>query len=89
MSKLAEGFTLYPQKLENIRVADKESVLCDEEVVSAINRAENELCGCGRILVRKSGTEPVVRVMVEASSDEQCNHYVNYVAEIIRDKYGV
>lgn len=89
MSKLAEGFTLYPQKLENIRVADKESVLCDEEVVSAINRAEKELCGCGRILVRKSGTEPVVRVMVEASSDEQCKHYVNYVAEIIRDKYGV
>lgn len=89
MSKLAAGFCVYPQKLENIRVADKESVLFDQEVVAAINRAEKELCGCGRILVRKSGTEPVVRVMVEASSDEQCNHYVNCVAEIIRDKYGV
>ncbi len=89
MSKLAEGFTVYPQKLLNIRVADKEAVLCDEEVRGATEKAEKELGGCGRILVRKSGTEPVIRVMAEAPTNQQCENAVDCVADLIKIKYGV
>ena len=84
MSKLAEGLTIYPQVLENVRVTDKAAALGDENVKAAVKQAEEALGDTGRILVRESGTEPVVRVMVEAQEKETCSKYVNLVAGAIR-----
>ncbi|MBQ2973619.1 MAG: phosphoglucosamine mutase [Clostridia bacterium] len=86
LSKLCEGFGFYPQVLENVRVSDKSSVRADEDVKTAVERAEKELGDSGRILVRESGTEPVVRVMVEAQSEEICRKYVDSVVNMIKEK---
>lgn len=66
MSKLAEPLTIYPQVLENVRVTDKKAAQDDEAVQAAVKAVAEALGDTGRILVRESGTEPVVRVMVEA-----------------------
>ncbi len=86
LSKLAEPLKIYPQKLVNIKVSDKPSVMNDKDVINAIKNAETALSDTGRILVRESGTEPVIRVMAEAPTDEICNQYVNSIADIIRKK---
>lgn len=86
LSKLCEGFEFYPQVLENVRVTDKSAAQDDEDVKNAVKSAENELGNSGRILVRESGTEPVVRVMVEAESEEICRKYVDSVVDVIRQK---
>lgn len=83
LSKLCEGFEVYPQKLRNIRVRDKSAARNDSNVVSAVREAEKALGDSGRILVRESGTEPVIRIMVEAPSDELCEKYVNSVAQVV------
>lgn len=83
LSKLCEGFEVYPQKLRNIRVRDKSAARNDSNVVSAVREAEKALGDSGRILVRESGTEPVIRIMVEAPSDELCEKYVNSVADAV------
>ena len=74
---------LYPQVLKNIRVADKKQATQDPEVMSAVERAAEELGDCGRILVRESGTEPVIRVMVEAADKELCQRHVDAVVDVI------
>ncbi len=79
LAKLKEGFTVYPQVLKNVRVTDKNTALNNEGVKAAIKEVETALGTEGRILVRPSGTEPVIRVMVEASSKEFCETYVNQV----------
>lgn len=84
MSELYEGFVFYPQVLENIRVKDKSAVINDREVISAVREAELSLGNSGRILLRESGTEPVVRVMAEASSENICRKHVEQVVEIIK-----
>ena len=76
MSELSEGFTVYPQVLENIRVKDKAAVQADPDVQKAVEEVTEKLGDTGRILVRESGTEPVIRVMVEAESEEICRRYV-------------
>ena len=86
MSELSEGFTMYPQVLENVRVADKKADQGDAEVRAAIKEVEETLGDKGRILVRESGTEPVVRVMVEAETTEVCQEMVNKVVEIMKRK---
>ena len=86
MSELSEGFTMYPQVLENVRVADKKAVQADVEVRAAIKEVEETLGNSGRILVRESGTEPVVRVMVEAETTEVCQEMVNKVVEVMKRK---
>lgn len=86
MSELSDGFTMYPQVLENVRVADKKAVQADIEVRAAIKEVENTLGNSGRILVRESGTEPVVRVMVEAETTEICQEMVNKVVEVMKRK---
>ncbi len=86
MSKLSEGFEVYPQVLKNIRVSDKPKAKNDEDVQAAVKKAETELGDSGRILVRESGTEPVIRVMVEAESKELCIKYVDSVVDIIIQK---
>ena len=86
MSELSDGFTMYPQVLENVRVADKKAAQDDAEVRAAIKEVEEKLGDSGRILVRESGTEPVVRVMVEAETTEVCQEMVNKVVEVMKRK---
>ncbi|MGO5275876.1 phosphoglucosamine mutase [Holdemanella porci] len=86
MSELSEGLVMYPQVLENVRVADKKAAQADAEVRVAIKEVEEMLGDKGRILVRESGTEPVVRVMVEAETTEICQEMVNKVVEVMKRK---
>lgn len=88
MSELAKPLKIYPQILENIKVADKPAAVNDDEVLQAVKTAEEELGDSGRILLRESGTEPVVRVMVEADTQEKCRKYVDLVGNIIKAKYA-
>ncbi len=83
-SKLTEGCPMYPQCLKNIEVEDKEAVLRSEAVKTSVAEAERKLGDTGRILVRKSGTEPVIRVMVEAPSKEECESLADSVIDVIR-----
>jgi phosphoglucosamine mutase len=89
LSELAGEMKKYPQKLVNIRVTDKYHVTDNEKVMSVIESVEAEMNGNGRILVRPSGTEPLVRVMAEASSEELCNSYVEKIANVVRDEMGL
>ena len=86
MSELSDGFTMYPQVLENVRVFDKKAAQDDVEVRVAIKEVEETLGDSGRILVRESGTEPIVRVMVEAETTEICQEMVNKVVEVMKRK---
>lgn len=84
LSRLAEPVTIYPQVLVNVRVTDKRAAQEDPEVKAAVQAAAGELGDSGRILVRESGTEPLVRVMVEAETEAQCRELTDRVAEVIR-----
>ena len=86
LSQLCEGFTFYPQVLKNVRVADKKEAQADPDVQQAVAEVTAKLGDSGRILVRESGTEPVVRVMVEAESKDICETYVDSVVDVIRRK---
>jgi len=86
--ELCEGLKIYPQLLVNVKVTDKTLVMDDKEVQKSIDEVNEELNGNGRILVRPSGTEPLLRVMAEAETDEICERLVGKVADIIRRKYG-
>ena len=86
LSQLCEGFTFYPQVLKNVRVADKAAAQADPDVQKAVAEVTAKLGDTGRILVRESGTEPVIRVMVEAESKDVCEQYVDSVIEVIRAK---
>lgn len=82
-SGLTDGLVIYPQLLKNVRVADKEAAITDEEVVKAAERINEELGSDGRLLLRKSGTEQLIRVMVEAGNDEICSKYVDMIVELL------
>ena len=86
LSELAAPLVIYPQVLKNIRVTDKTQAQDDADVKAAVEAVANALGADGRILVRESGTEPVVRVMVEAGSTEECEKYVDRVIEVIKSK---
>ena len=86
MSQLCDGLTIYPQVLKNIRVTDKKEAQNDPDVQQAVADVAAKLGDTGRILVRESGTEPVVRVMVEAESNALCEEYVEQVLSVIRRK---
>ncbi len=86
MSQLSEGFMKYPQLLENVRVQDKKAAQNDPDVQAAVQAVAEKLGDTGRILVRESGTEPLIRVMVEAQSESLCREYVSEVVEVIRRK---
>ncbi len=83
LSELCRPVKIYPQLLKNVRVADKNAVMADERVKAAVANVETSLEGEGRALVRASGTEPLVRVMVEAATPEICEHYVDEVVRVI------
>lgn len=89
LSELAAEMTIFPQKLVNIRVTDKHAVTDNAKVASEIEDVEKEMNGNGRVLVRPSGTEPLVRVMVEAASKENCENYVERIAEVVRAEMGM
>ena len=86
LSELHADLTIYPQVLKNIRVTDKRMAQDDPDVRAAVSEIEARLGDSGRILVRESGTEPVVRVMVEAETEDICREYVDHVLEVIRNK---
>ncbi len=86
MSELAEPVKFYPQVLKNVRVKSKPDAQNDPDVQAAVKKVADELGDNGRILVRESGTEPVIRVMVEADSDEICEKYVDDVIAVIKEK---
>ena len=86
LSQLCEGLQIYPQVLKNITVADKQAAQNDPDVQAAVAAAAAQLGDSGRILVRQSGTEPKIRVMVEAQSVEQCETLVDSVVDVLRQK---
>ncbi|WP_070329315.1 phosphoglucosamine mutase [Exiguobacterium aurantiacum] len=89
LSELAAEMPVYPQTLVNIRVTNKQDAMTGERVLTTIQEAEAEMNGNGRILVRASGTEPLVRVMAEAPTKEECDRYVEQIAQVVREDYGV
>ena len=84
LSVLASGMKMYPQKLKNVVVTDKDETLNCEEVKAAVKQVEAELGENGRVVLRKSGTEPLLRVMVEAMSDDLCEEKVDYIIDAMR-----
>lgn len=86
MSELMEDLTIYPQVLENVRVIDKKAAQDDADVQAAVQAVTDALGDTGRILVRESGTEPVLRVMVEAETEEICRQYVDQVVRVVKEK---
>ena len=86
MSELCAPMVRYPQVLKNVRVKSKPDAKNDPDVQAEVEKVTEALGDTGRILLRESGTEPVIRVMVEADSDETCEKYVDQVIEVIRAK---
>ena len=86
MSQLMEGLKIYPQVLVNVRVKDKAEAQADTDVQAAVQAVTDILGDTGRILVRESGTEPLLRVMVEAETEELCRQYVDQVVDVVRAK---
>ncbi len=86
LSKLAEPVTIYPQVLRNLKVFDKEAAMNDLDVRAAEQKAKEILGNNGRVLLRASGTEPLVRVMAEAPTEEECNAAINIIASVIEEK---
>ncbi len=83
LSELTKDFKRYPQKLINVRVKNKKEALQNEELMKLKNETEKELSGSGRVLIRESGTEPVIRIMVECESEKKCEEYVKALAKTI------
>ena len=89
LEELANEVSIYPQKLVNIKVIDKKAAMEDSEILDECKKVEKELEGNGRILLRASGTENLIRIMVEASSDELTDKYCEQVARIVREKFEI
>ncbi|GKQ42998.1 phosphoglucosamine mutase [Companilactobacillus sp. RD055328] len=88
LSELAAPVKTYPQKLVNIPVTDKKGWEKHEKITDAIKLAETKMAGDGRILVRPSGTEELLRVMVEAATEDKVNEYCDSIADVVRDEIG-
>lgn len=89
LSELADEVTLYPQELVNVRVSEKDGVMEIPAVKAVIEEVEAEMAGKGRILVRPSGTEPLLRVMAEAETDEKCHEYVMRIVNVVKAEIGI
>ena len=89
LSELAAEMTIFPQRLVNVRVTDKHAVTDNAKVAAVISDVEARMAGDGRVLVRASGTEPLVRVMVEAATETDCESYVNEIADVVRSEMGL
>ena len=86
LSELTRSLTIYPQLLVNVKVTSKKDVMEDSDVLAAAKKVEEALGDDGRILLRQSGTEPLIRVMVEAKTDAICKEHADAVVEVIRRK---
>jgi phosphoglucosamine mutase len=86
LSELTKEVPMFPQVLKNVKVEDKNKVMEDPDVLNSANEVEKALGSNGRILLRQSGTEPLVRIMVEASDIDTCNKYVDMVYKVIEKK---
>ncbi len=86
LSELVKELVIFPQLLQNVRVKDKKAAMQNAAVLEAVARVEAELGSEGRVLVRESGTEPLVRVMVEAKSDELCQEKVEAVVKVLKEQ---
>ena len=86
LAKLASEYEVYPQVLKNVKVKDKKAAQDDEKVQAEVAKVTESLGSNGRILLRQSGTEPVVRVMVEASDLETCEKYVDQVIKVMEEQ---
>lgn len=89
LSELASEMRKYPQCLKNVKVFDKHRVTGNPRISETIEKVEEEMGGEGRVLVRPSGTEPLVRVMVEAKTEEQCEQYAKRIAEVVEKELGI
>ena len=90
LSALVKDVAVYPQYLKNVRVADKDAVINDKDVLASVKEAEALINGNGRVLLRQSGTEPLIRVMVEAETEEKCHEYAEIVVKaIIEGGYAI
>lgn len=89
MSELAAEMEKFPQLLVNVKVSDKYKVEENEKVKAVIQEVEKEMNGDGRILVRPSGTEPLVRVMAEAKTKELCDEYVTRITAVVKEEMGI
>lgn len=85
LSKLCEDVVLYPQFTKNVRVQDKKLIMSSSEVLKAVKDVEEKINGNGRVLLRESGTEPVIRVMIECESEELCQEYAKDIANKIEE----
>ncbi|WP_129692127.1 phosphoglucosamine mutase [Gottfriedia acidiceleris] len=88
LSQLAGEMKKYPQLLINVRVTDKNEALNNERIKAIISEVEEEMNGNGRILVRPSGTEPLIRVMAEAPSEAECKQYVERIVAVVKEEVG-
>ena len=86
LATLTSPVRIYPQVLKNVRVKSKPEAQNDADVQAAVKQVAETLGSTGRILVRESGTEPVIRVMVEAETEEECEKYVDSVIDVIKEK---
>lgn len=89
LSELADEVKIYPQLLVNIKVSQKDTAMDVPEIKAVVEKMESEMAGEGRILVRPSGTEPLLRIMAEAPTDELCHYYVETIAQVVRDTIGI
>lgn len=85
LSELASEFQLYPQLLKNIEIENKDAVMTNDAVQAAIKKVETALGDSGRVLVRPSGTEPLIRVMIEAETDALCKEYANEIIDVMKN----
>jgi phosphoglucosamine mutase len=88
LSQLCEPVKLYPQYTKNLKVKSKEAVLKDKAVLESKEKVEKLIAGKGRVLLRQSGTEPVIRIMIECESEEKCIEYAQMIAdEVIKGNH--
>lgn len=86
LSELVSGYHPYPQRVVNLKVSDKDAVCRDDVVLAAVEEAHEKLTATGRVVFRKSGTEPMVRIMVEAVDSDECDRYADYIVKVIRKR---
>ena len=86
LSKLTEPIKLYPQYMVNVRVKDKAAVLADEMVLKELQTVEKLIGGKGRTLLRQSGTEPMIRVMIESETEDKCIEYAERITKVIKER---
>ena len=85
LSSLVEDVMVYPQYLVNVRVSDKDEVMNDKSILAAVKEVEALIDGNGRVLLRPSGTEPLIRVMTECETEEKCHEYADIIVKAIVD----